>query len=262
MPEAECCGSQASEFFRAVSHRPIVEINDSVWDRVADEFSDKGARDIVLLNRPEWTRNETPQPGGIARRMGIACDDARAENRQAFEAYPLNGFFFQPHDPHIANPAFRGASRCREQSKLRDTSGVTTTGKTTDDPDFERLQFLFAPLQAALTDANTGCPVGRNALRDHALRKPGHFCRELSRSRIQNHLPPARICAQSNRFAIDHHDFSAGRLRSQRAHHRSADLPRATDDQDAKHDVAPFIQPSHIGGCSVCSSAGVTGSGS
>src|SRR5437667_3912283 len=100
--------------------------------------------------------------------MGIACDDARTENRQAFEAYSLNHFFFQPHDPHIANLAFCGASRCRKQSKLRDTSGVTTTGKTTDHPNFERLQFLLAPLHAALTDANTGCPIDRIALRNQA----------------------------------------------------------------------------------------------
>jgi hypothetical protein len=33
------------------------------------------------------------------------------------------------------------------------------------------------------------------------------------------------------RFAIDHYDFSAGRLCRQRTHHSSSDLPRATDDQ-------------------------------
>jgi len=219
---------------RPLSHRPIFEINNSVWGRAADEFSDKGAPDIVLLNRPEWTRNQTPQPGSIARRMGITCDDARAENRQACEAYPFNRFFFQPHDPGIANPASCGASRGREQSKLPDTPGVTTTGKTTDNSDFECLQFLLAPLHAALTDANTGCPIDRIALRNHALRKLGHFCRKLRSRRIQHHLPQARICGQRNRFAIDHHDFSAGRLCSQRTHHRSSDLPRATDDQDAK----------------------------
>src|SRR4030095_5021568 len=79
---------------RPLSHRPIFEIDNPVRGRATDEFSDKSARDIVLLNRPEWTRNQTPQPSNIARRMGIACDDARAENRQAFEAYPLNRFFF------------------------------------------------------------------------------------------------------------------------------------------------------------------------
>ena len=81
--------------------------------RVADEFSDKGTPDIVLLNRPEWTGNQTSQPRNIARRMDIARDDARAENRQAFEAYPLNRFFFQPHHPRVTNPALCGAARCR-----------------------------------------------------------------------------------------------------------------------------------------------------
>jgi hypothetical protein len=108
--------------------------------------------------------------------MDIACDDARAENRQAFEADSLNRFFFQPHDPCIANPACWAASRCREQRKLRDTSGVTTTGKTTDHANFEGLQFLLAPLHAAFADTNTGCPIDRIALRNHALRKRGHFC--------------------------------------------------------------------------------------
>src|SRR4249919_3200076 len=79
---------------RPLSHRPVFEINHSVWGRAADEFSDKGAPDIVLLNRPEWTRNQTPQPGRITRCMRIARNDARAENRQALEAYPLHRFFF------------------------------------------------------------------------------------------------------------------------------------------------------------------------
>jgi hypothetical protein len=111
---------------------------------------------------------------------------------------------------------------------------VTTTGKTTDNSNFESLQFLVAPVHAAFTDANTGCPIDRIALRNQALCKLGHFYRKLNSSRIHNHLPQARIGGQRNRFAIDHHHFSAGRLCSQRTHHRSADLPRATDDQDAK----------------------------
>src|SRR5437899_12703500 len=76
-----------------LSHRPVVEIHNPVWGRAADEFSDKGAPDIVLLNRPEWTRNQAPQPSRIAPRMGIACDDAPADNGQALEAYPFKRFF-------------------------------------------------------------------------------------------------------------------------------------------------------------------------
>jgi hypothetical protein len=173
--------------------------------------------------------------------MGIACNDTRAENRQAPEAYLLNRFFFQPHDPHIANPAFCGASDCREESKLRDASGVTRTGETTDHPNFERLQLFLAPLPAACTDAHTGCPMDGIALRNHALRKRGHFCCKLSRGRIHDHLSHARICGERSRFAIDHHDFSAGRLRRQRTHNRSADLSRAADDQDAKCHVSLFL---------------------
>src|SRR6188508_274717 len=111
---------------RPLSHRSVFEIHHTVLGRAGDEFSDKGARDIVLLYRTEWTGDQAPQPRRIARRMSIAGDDARAENRQPFETYALNRFFFQPHDPRIANPACGRASRCREQRKLRDTSGVTT----------------------------------------------------------------------------------------------------------------------------------------
>jgi hypothetical protein len=35
---------------RPLSHRPIFQMHNPVWGR-ADEFSDKGAPDIVLLNR-------------------------------------------------------------------------------------------------------------------------------------------------------------------------------------------------------------------
>ena len=61
-------------------------MHNAVWHRAADEFSDKGAPDIVLFNGPEPPGNQTPQPGRIARRMDIAADDARPENRQTFEA--------------------------------------------------------------------------------------------------------------------------------------------------------------------------------
>jgi hypothetical protein len=40
---------------------------------------------------------------------------------------------------------------------------MATTGKTTDNPNFEGLQFLLAPLHAAFTDANTGGPKDRVA---------------------------------------------------------------------------------------------------
>src|ERR1700688_3670546 len=124
---------------RPLSHRPIFEIHDPVWGRAADEFSDKGAPDIVLLNCAKRSRNQAPQPSCIARRVSIARDYSRTKNREALEAYPLNRLFFQPHDPHIANPAFRGASHCREQRKPCDTPGLTTAGKATDHANFEGL---------------------------------------------------------------------------------------------------------------------------
>jgi len=160
----EAHGQKLSERSRRLFHRPIFEIHNPVGCR-ADEFSDKGARDIVLLNRPEPARNQTPKPGRIARRVDVAADDAWPKDRQAFEAYRLNRFFFQAHHPRIANPALYVASDCGEQRKPRDPSGVTPTGKATDHPDFESLQLLLAPLQTALADANTGRSIDRVALR-------------------------------------------------------------------------------------------------
>ena len=57
--------------------------------------------------------------------------------------------------------------------------GQTTAGKAADHADFEGLQLLLAPLHAAAADADTGCPIDGIALRHHAMRKPGHLCREL-----------------------------------------------------------------------------------
>jgi hypothetical protein len=45
---------------RPPSHRPIFEIHNPVWGRATDEFSDKSAPDIVLLNRAKTSRNQTP----------------------------------------------------------------------------------------------------------------------------------------------------------------------------------------------------------
>src|SRR6202035_5374302 len=106
---------------------------------VVDEFSDKGAPDIVLLNRAKRAGNETPQPGCIVRRVRIACDNTGAKNREALEAHSLNRLFLQPHDPRIANSAFRAASRCREQRKPGDTSGPTAAVKAANDANCERL---------------------------------------------------------------------------------------------------------------------------
>jgi hypothetical protein len=122
---------------RPLSHRPILEIHNPVRGRAADELSDKGAPDIVLLDRAKRSGNETPQPGDIARCVGIAGDNSRTENREALEACSLNRLFLQPHDPHIAKPAFRGAPHGREQRKPCDTPGPTTLGKATDHADFE-----------------------------------------------------------------------------------------------------------------------------
>jgi hypothetical protein len=79
---------------RPLSHRRIFEIHNPVWGRAADEFSDKGAPDIVLLNRTKRSRNQTPQPSYVPRRVSIACDNSRTKNREALEAYSLNRLFF------------------------------------------------------------------------------------------------------------------------------------------------------------------------
>src|SRR3982751_1820975 len=124
---------------RPLSHRPIFQIRNPVWGRAADEFSDKSAPDIVLLNGAETSGDQTPQRGYIVRLVRIPCNNSRTKNREPFEADRLNRLFLQPHDPHIANPAFRGASHSREQGKPSDTPGLTTAGKATDHANFEGL---------------------------------------------------------------------------------------------------------------------------
>src|SRR4051812_9829909 len=102
---------------RPLSHRPIFKIYNSVWRRAADELGDKGAPDIVLLDRAKTAGNQASQPGHIARRVSIACDNSGTKNREALEACRLNHLFLQPHNAHIANPAFRAASHGRERRK-------------------------------------------------------------------------------------------------------------------------------------------------
>ena len=48
---------------RALSHRRVFEIRNPAWGGIADEVGDEGAPDIVLLDRAERSRNQTPQPG-------------------------------------------------------------------------------------------------------------------------------------------------------------------------------------------------------
>ncbi len=68
---------------RSLSHRPIFEMHNPVRGRAVDEFSDKGAADIVLFDRAKTSRDQAPQPSYIARRVLIACDDSRTKNREA-----------------------------------------------------------------------------------------------------------------------------------------------------------------------------------
>ena len=79
---------------RPLFHRRIFEIHDAVGGRATDEFSGKSAPDVILLNRPERSRNEAPQTSNIARSVSIASDNSGPENRQSFEADALNRFFF------------------------------------------------------------------------------------------------------------------------------------------------------------------------
>jgi hypothetical protein len=83
----------AIKLTRSLSHRPIFEIHNPVWGRAVDEFSDKGAPNIVLLNGAKTPRNQTTQPSHIALRASIACDNSWTKNREALEAYLLRLLF-------------------------------------------------------------------------------------------------------------------------------------------------------------------------
>ena len=45
---------------KPLPHRVVLEINNSVRCHAVDEFSDKGAANIVLLDHTETSRNKTP----------------------------------------------------------------------------------------------------------------------------------------------------------------------------------------------------------
>src|ERR1700677_743845 len=54
------------------------------------DFSDEGLTDVALFDIPPRTRHELAEPAYPTRRMGIADDDAWAENRQARKIHRLD----------------------------------------------------------------------------------------------------------------------------------------------------------------------------
>src|ERR1700761_8022734 len=86
---------------RHPSHLLVPETRSPVRGRDLKPISDKGAPDIVLIDGAERSGNEAPQPGEIARGVGIAGDNSRTKDREALEADRLNSFFLHPHDADV-----------------------------------------------------------------------------------------------------------------------------------------------------------------
>jgi len=97
----------------------------------------------------------------------VAADDAGSEDRESCEADRYDRFFFLSHDARVPDHALRVAADCGEEREPFDAGVVAAAGESSDDAEFEGLQFLFGPFGAAFADADAGGSVDRVAQRDH-----------------------------------------------------------------------------------------------
>src|SRR5580658_11171982 len=119
------------------------------------KFIDKGPTDIVLINSPKRSWNETPQQSKNRRGVRITRNDTGAKNRQTFKSEAPHRIFFFAHDAGITNPALSAAPGCREKPESFDSCRQAATRKRADQANFEFLNVLFAPSLTPFADANT-----------------------------------------------------------------------------------------------------------
>ena len=105
----------------------------------------RSCTEVVMVNRPKRSWNQTPQQSQKPWGVRITRNDAGAKNCQTFKSEAPHRIFFFAHDARIANPAAGCASCRREQAKLGDSGEAAATCKPTDDAEFESFQFFFAP---------------------------------------------------------------------------------------------------------------------
>src|SRR5580692_5773755 len=134
-------------------HRGIFQDRGAVLP--VEKFTDKGPTDIVLINRPKRSWNETPQQSKKPWGVRIARNDAGAKNCQTLKSEAPHRIFFFAHDAGITNPALSAAPGCRKKSESFDSRRQAATRKRADQANLQLLNALFAPLPTPFTDADT-----------------------------------------------------------------------------------------------------------
>ena len=137
------------------SHGPVVVRHDTAGGRRTGELGGERPADLVLINRPDGTGNQTAEPGQIGWRVRVTGNDAGTEQGEVREADRLDGLLLHAHHSRVTDTAAGTAPRCRQQREVTHAGRVTSPGEAADDADFERLQVFFAPLHAALPHADT-----------------------------------------------------------------------------------------------------------
>src|SRR3984957_10870178 len=146
----------------AFTHPLVVVKSYAGFSFFFSDFSDEGLTDVGLFDIPPRTRHQLAEPAYPTRRMGIADDDAWAENRQARKIHGLDRCFLQAHYAGIFYPAARVSADCRKQAELRHTALAHAASKTADHADFQLLELLFGPLRGSA--AYTHAADGRHAI--------------------------------------------------------------------------------------------------
>src|SRR6202140_2892460 len=138
---------------RSLLHRLIFQDRRAVLP--VEKFTDKGPTDIVLVNRPKRSWNQTPQqsqkPGGVR----ITRNDAGAKNCQTFKSKAPHRIFFFAHDAGITNPALGATPGFRKEFEWLHSRRQAAARKRADQANFQLFNVLIAPLLTAFADADT-----------------------------------------------------------------------------------------------------------
>ena len=134
-------------------HRRIFQDRRAVLP--VEKFTDKGPTDIVLINRPKRSGDETPQQSKELGGVRIPRDYPGPKNCQSFKSEPPYRIFLFAHDAGITNPALSATPGRRKKSESLDSPSQAAACKCAYQSNFQLLNVLFAPLPTPFTDANT-----------------------------------------------------------------------------------------------------------
>src|ERR1700674_530342 len=120
-PAEESCESSKiglGRFCDAFTHPLVVVKSHPGFSCFFGDFSDKGLTDVALFDIPPRTWHQFAEPACPTRRVGIAHDDAGAENLFPRKIHRWDRCFFQAHDAGIFDPAARVGTGRRYQAEL------------------------------------------------------------------------------------------------------------------------------------------------